>query len=233
MNIKIIKINIERILITLERIIKGSKHTKLKYEFSYWKYRKKKGEDLSNKHYEYFYTAVFGFDKSFYKDKKILDIGCGPRGSLEWADLAKERVGLDPLADSYLDLGVHKHKMHYVNAPAEKIPFPDNYFDVVCSFNSLDHVDDMGQVMKEIIRVLAPKGVFLLITEVNHRPTSTEPQSFSFDVVKIFLPNFKLVEERHYEKSGGVYRSVKLGIPYDRNNKKRRTGLLLAKLYKN
>ena len=38
----------------------------------------------------------FNLDKSFYKNKRILDVGCGPRGSLEWDDMALERVGLDP-----------------------------------------------------------------------------------------------------------------------------------------
>jgi ubiquinone/menaquinone biosynthesis C-methylase UbiE len=39
---------------------------------------------------------------------------------------------------------------------AGQIPFPDAYFDVVCSLNSLDHVDDFDKVAAEIIRVLAP-----------------------------------------------------------------------------
>jgi len=54
-----------------------------------------------------------------------LDIGCGPRGSLEWADMTKERYGLDPLANEYLKLGADKHKMKYVASGAEKIPFED------------------------------------------------------------------------------------------------------------
>ena len=42
---------------------------------------------LNNKHYEQFYTEIFDLDKNFYNDKIILDIGCGPRGSLEWINL--------------------------------------------------------------------------------------------------------------------------------------------------
>jgi len=52
------------------------------------------------------FLDYFGLSKDFYKGKKILDIGCGPRGSLEWADMTLERVGLDPpgrkiLKDNY------------------------------------------------------------------------------------------------------------------------------------
>src|SRR4029079_10710133 len=101
-----------------------------------------------------FYTSHFGLSASDYAGKRILDIGCGPRGSLEWADMTAERVGLDPLADEYLKLGAKNHKMSYVAAPSEKIPFPDGHFDVVCSFNSLDHVDDIPTTINKIIRVV-------------------------------------------------------------------------------
>lgn len=48
--------------------------------------------------------------------RRVLDVGCGPRGSLEWADRARVRVGLDPLVDAYRELGVADHAMGYVAA---------------------------------------------------------------------------------------------------------------------
>ncbi|MGH7908947.1 MAG: hypothetical protein ACRENW_03740 [Thermodesulfobacteriota bacterium] len=98
-------------------MLKGSK--KYYYELEYWQRRKLKEGDLSNEHYKYFYTKHFGLDDSFYTGKKILDIGCSPRGSLEWADLVVERVGVDPLVESYKALGIDKHKMRYVNGRRE------------------------------------------------------------------------------------------------------------------
>jgi hypothetical protein len=44
----------------------------------------------------------------FFKGKKFLDIGCGPRGSLEWASQATTRVCADPLAVQYGKLGADK-----------------------------------------------------------------------------------------------------------------------------
>ena len=119
-------------------------------ELYYWKSVKEDEKNLSSRHYLNFFTSNFDLDEDFYNNKKILDIGCGPRGSLEWADMALERVGLDCLADEYLKLGAINHKMTYVNAPAEEIPFEVNYFDVITSFNSLDHVDDIDKTIKEI-----------------------------------------------------------------------------------
>lgn len=202
-------------------------------ELNYWKGRKAREKNLSNSHYVYFYTIHFGLDKAFFNGKKILDIGCGPRGSLEWADMVSERVGLDPLANSYRKLGTDNHKMQYVAARSEQIPFPDEYFDVVCSFNSLDHVDNLDQTINEIMRVIAHGGLFLLLTELNHDPTACEPIVYSWDIVEKFLAHLKVVEEKHYEKSAaGMYESIRAGVPYNHANKLQRYGILSAKFIK-
>jgi ubiquinone/menaquinone biosynthesis C-methylase UbiE len=200
-------------------------------ELLYWVKTKLKDPPLSNTHYAEFYTTHFGLDPSFYAGKRILDIGCGPRGSLEWATNAAERVGLDPLADSYRRLGASKHAMRYISGHAETIPFPDGHFDVVCSFNSLDHVDDLDRVIAEIPRVVKPGGLFLLLTDVNHSPTLTEPISYSWDILERFEPWFDVLEVHRYEKSKpGTYESIRAGLAYDDANRERRYGILSAKL---
>ncbi|MGB2600017.1 MAG: class I SAM-dependent methyltransferase [Candidatus Omnitrophota bacterium] len=206
---------------------------KTQSELNYWKARKAIENVLSNEHYEFFYTTHFGLDRTFFYGKKILDIGCGPRGSLEWAHNASERVGLDPLVESYHKLGIEHHKMKYVSAPAEHIPFPDGYFDVVTSFNSLDHVDNLEESINEIVRVVASGGLFLFLTEVNHPPTAREPISYSWDIVEKFKPDLKIAEEKHYERPvNGMYQSIRAGIPYDHSNKSNRYGILSAKFVK-
>lgn len=103
----------------------------------------------------------------------------------------------------------------------------------LCSFNSLDHVDNLDQVVNEIIRVIAPGGLFLLLTELNHDPAPCEPIVFSWDIIEKFLPHLKVVEEKHYEKSAsGMYESIRAGVPYNHANKLRRCGLLSASFIK-
>src|SRR5206468_2928985 len=153
---------------------------------------------LSSDHFEEFFTEHFGLMRAFYEGKRLLDIGCGPRGSLEWASMAEERVGLDPLVGSYRDLGIETHQMTYVEAHSEDVPFDDGRFDVVSSFNSLDHVDDLEPTIAEIKRVLKPGGTFLLITDVNHDPTPTEPIEFSWDIVDSLGPELSPVNIRHF-----------------------------------
>jgi len=199
----------------------GGTVDKGEHELKYWRKRQQAEGTLGNDHFTYFYTEHFGLSFADYQGKRVLDIGCGPRGSLEWASMAAERVGLDPLADEYKQLGADQHAMTYVASPAEQIPFADGHFDVVCSFNSLDHVDDLDRTIAEIIRVVAPGGRFLLISDLNHEPTACEPISFGFEIVDRFAPPLTLVERRDFAKSEpGVYQSIRAGVPYDHSRPK-------------
>ena len=179
---------------------------------------------------EWSYTEGFGIERDWYRGKRILDVGCGPRGSLDWATDAEARVGLDPLAEEYLRMGIDGEAMDYVAGVAERMPFPDASFDVVGSFNSLDHVDDVPRAAAEIARVLRPGGLFLLTTELNHRARLTEPQTFGWEVTRLFEPLLVVVEERRYLDNGaGFDETLRAAIPYD-DPADERPGLLAAKL---
>lgn len=54
-----------------------------------------------------------------------------------------------------------------INAFAEKLPFPDQSFDVVYSSNVLEHVADPEAVIRESVRVLKPGG-YLHMTVPNY-----------------------------------------------------------------
>jgi len=179
-------------------------------ELSYWKGRKNAECLLSNDHYKHFYTTHFELDESFYKDKVILDIGCGPRGSLEWASMASRRIGLDPLANEYLKLGANQHEMEYICAASEKIPMIDAECDVVFSYNSLDHVENVDQTLREIKRVTCPEGLFLLLVEVNHPPTECEPNELApKELIEYLKPEFICEGLSVYKAKGtGMYTSI-------------------------
>jgi len=169
-------------------------------------------------HYEYFFTTFFGLGRSDYAGKAVLDIGCGPCGSLEWADVARERVGLDPLADKYRALAHDPQAMSYCNAPSEAIPYPDRHFDVVTSFNNLDHVDDVEKTIAEMKRVAARR--ILLIVEIGHAPTPTEPHLLDESIVERFAPQFAPDFSGENVRLFGVradhnlYASLKDGVAY-------------------
>jgi hypothetical protein len=195
-------------------------------EFSYWLGRKQAEGALSNRHYERVYTTSFGLERRDFAGRKVLDIGCGPRGSLEWAAEATERVGLDPLVGRYRKLGIDAHRMTYVESGAEQIPFPDGHFDIVAALNALDHVDDVDAAIREMTRVTRPGGMGLLLVEMDHAPTPTEPHSLDWDLLSRFS-SWEVLEERRValDSAHDVHGSWLRGEPWRSGS-----GLLGARL---
>jgi ubiquinone/menaquinone biosynthesis C-methylase UbiE len=204
-----------------------------RHELTYWKRQVAQTPQLSNAHYVHFYTEYFGLSLDDYAGKRVLDIGCGPRGSLEWAEMTERRVGLDPLADQYQALGANRHAMEYANAPSERMPFDDDAFDIVCSFNSLDHVNDVDRTIGEIKRVLRPAGDLLLIVEINHPPTACEPHCIApAALIKKLAPELTRSQLRAYRdvEGVGVYRSIEADDQFDDPSSVTECGWLTARL---
>jgi SAM-dependent methyltransferase len=202
-------------------------------EFEFWrKTRETAGGTLQNGYFEQLFTDQFGLTRAFFAGKRLLDIGCGPRGSLEWATDAARRVGLDPLVDRYREFGIDAHAMEYCSAPAEKIPFPDESFDVVSSLNSLDHVDNLQATTDEITRVLVCGGSFLLEVEFGHRPTDAEPVEIPANFVESLQPTFRAELNQRFASPGGRIHSAYVeAVPYT-EGKRYRPGVMVAHLVK-
>lgn len=96
------------------------------------------------------------------KNKKLLDIGCGPGIHLkEYLKRKAEAHGVD-ISKEMLNLAkkiAPKSKLKLINS--YKLPFKKNSFDIVTASFLLDHVKDLDKSFKEIKRVLKPKGLFI------------------------------------------------------------------------
>ena len=213
---------------------------KHKHELKFWARNVEREKTLRQMSggapYDKFYINDFNFTYDDYIDKNILDIGCGPRGSLEWADMANLRVGLDPLVNEYfkLDGGTLFHKMHYVRGYSEDMPFPDETFDFVFSINSLDHVDDLDDTISEMKRVLKVGGICGIIVDTNHMPTPTEPITIDLNLKDKFLDVFEVLDEKVIETvyKTGFRQNLDDPTFYDFNNEKVRPAILLLKFRK-
>lgn len=92
----------------------------------------------------------------------------GPTGEVVLADINASmlRVGRDRL----LDQG-YSGNLRFVQADAEKLPFPDNHFDVVTIAFGLRNVTHKEDALRSMLRVLKPGGR-LLVLEFS-KPTSS------------------------------------------------------------
>ncbi len=62
---------------------------------------------------------------------------------------------------------------HAVVGAAEHLPYPSDYFDTVLSHEVIEHVDDDGLTVREIVRVLKPGGRAVLFVPNRWYPFET------------------------------------------------------------
>ena len=103
------------------------------------------------------------------KGKRILEVGCGGGLMTEaYAAAGANVAGIDRSLPSLAAARRHASagglQIDYVGSLGERLPFPDAAFDAVVSADTLEHVDDVAQVVAEASRVLKPGGPFVYDT---------------------------------------------------------------------
>ena len=99
------------------------------------------------------------------KSDKILEIGCGI-GSV--VDALSEKghsvIGTD-ISQEAINYGLKKYgPIDLQVQPAEHLPYPDESFDVVLSFDLFEHIARIEMHVQEVVRVLKTNGHYLFQT---------------------------------------------------------------------
>ncbi|HLO48158.1 MAG TPA: methyltransferase domain-containing protein [Kamptonema sp.] len=106
-------------------------------------------------------------------DAKILDLCCGSGQTTQFlVEYSQDVTGLDASPLSLKRAKQNVPAANYVEAFAEEMPFPDNYFDLVHTSAAMHEMQPMQlqQILQEVYRVLKPEGIFTLVDF--HRPTN-------------------------------------------------------------
>jgi ubiquinone/menaquinone biosynthesis C-methylase UbiE len=98
------------------------------------------------------------------KGKKVLEIGCGTGAHAALFANAGANITAIDLTEKATELTKKRFDLFQIkdmavlNCDAEKLPFPDNSFDFVWSWGVIHHSANTQKIIKEILRVLKPKG---------------------------------------------------------------------------
>lgn len=130
-------------------------------EKKYWRSTRWWLNDDRRLYWQEILNRGFGLDYNFFINKDVLEIGCGPSGIIFQIDTAKHRIGIEPMELGNL-VSEDWKKSIVKKGVGEELPFEDNSFDIVISFNALDHAINPDGVIRETHRVLRDNGDFLL-----------------------------------------------------------------------
>ena len=112
----------------------------------------------------------YDFAKTYIAGKDVLDIACGTGyGSYELSKVVRSVVGADISKESvdFANQNYVSSNLRYVMDDATKLKnIEDNIFDIVVSFETIEHLDKQGRsdYLKNISNVLKPGGIFILST---------------------------------------------------------------------
>lgn len=121
-------------------------------------------DEISNKRY-FVEPHILEFcDFKKYKNKRILEIGCGiGTDAVMFAQEGCEYYGIE-LSDESLNITKERFKVYnlegkFYNINAERLDiFEDNFFDLVYSFGVIHHTENPENIIDEIYRILKPNG---------------------------------------------------------------------------
>ncbi len=144
----------------------------------------------------------YRFAMGFVAGKRVLDVASGSGYGCEMlkAAGATEVVGVDysPEAAKYAAERYGSRQPHYLIGDAESLPFSNGEFDVVVSFETIEHLSQPERFLESAKRVLRPDG--LLVVSTPNRGVFVEGNpfhlhEFTFDELEECLKrSFKHVE---------------------------------------
>lgn len=128
--------------------------------------------------YEHWHRYVFALP--WVEGRRVLDCASGEGyGSALLASRAAAVTGLDLSPEAVTHARARytgRDNLDFVEGSCTALPFDDASFDVVVSFETLEHIEGQAEMLDEFRRVLTPEG--LLVLSSPDRKTYSEDRGF-------------------------------------------------------
>ncbi len=157
-----------------------------------------------------------------FKDKKILDLGCGFGDLCKFAenDGARKVVGID-ISKNMIDKAKkinYGEKISYLNLPMEKINEINEKFDFVLSSLAFHYVENFDKLIKNIKNLLVPNGYLIFSQEHPVATAFIPPKNKKIDS-KIDIENKRYYLLSDYNNNGkrSIHWNIDGVVKYHRN----------------
>ncbi|MFY7991176.1 MAG: class I SAM-dependent methyltransferase [Fluviicola sp.] len=135
------------------------------------------------------------------RGKVVLDIASGEGyGSNLLAKVAESVLGVD-IEKKVVDFANQKYtqpNLEFKVGSTSLIPSKDNVFDLIVSFETIEHHDEHEQMMEEFKRVLKPGGVLIISSPDKLNYTDIPQYTNSFHVKELYKEEFKTIIARYF-----------------------------------
>lgn len=156
-------------------------------------------ECLREIRYEHVHRYVFA--RELVAGRRVLDAACGEGyGSALLAETASRVSGVDVSAQA-VEHATERYSaanLEFHQADCLALPFPDDQFDCVVSFETLEHLENHEQLLAEFKRVLRPGGFLLISTPDKAIYTDQQGNRNEFHVAELYREEFDALLERHF-----------------------------------
>lgn len=145
----------------------------------------------------------YAFARHACEGKRVLDIACGEGyGSNLLADVAESVIGVDisDEAVAHASLRYQRTNLAFVRGDCAAIPLPDHSVDVVVSFETIEHHDRQQEMLKEIKRVLVPRGLLVVSSPDRHEYSEVPGTRNPFHVKELDRAELDSLLRRNFKK---------------------------------
>ncbi len=154
------------------------------------------------------HLARYEFARQFLKGTdEVLDVPCGSGyGSCLMSKVAKKVIGIDIHAGAieHAKECFQEHNIEFAVGNMETLDSLTVPFDVVVSFEGIEHIHNQDAFLESIARLLKPNGYFIISTPRKPHGSPYHTIEFNLDEFKTILSE-KFVIEKMY---GQIYTDI-------------------------
>jgi O-antigen biosynthesis protein len=150
------------------------------------------------------HESRYFFSSNLVKGKLIADIGCGSGYGCQIisTNQAKKVIGLDISFETlkFAKENFSTDNILYINSSADSLPFSSAIFDIVISFEVIEHLENYKGYLAEIKRILKDDGILILSTPnvVKHLDRKENGEQ-NFHVHEFCFQDFKSLLSEYFE----------------------------------